>query len=534
MRLRGGTCAGGARRAPRVAAAIALCFACAAHAQGYVAGGDFGRPFEVGATVGRTDVGAALLPGGPVAVWIDADGIVWAPLAGTGAPQRVVRAPNARAISAAAAGGSLAVAWSERDRATGHTLHQLAWNGERALLLDATRAYPMVVVRGSASPLVAFAPRAGGRARLQLVGLEGRATVVRESELAIEGVDAVRDADGNVYLSWLEGIRESTPLGERSDWTAYALVRPPGGAPALPIALGTAAPSDAADGTRVGLDDNPGTSREASVVFPGADGTLRVVDLVVRGGTLRVRGAGPRLGTGRALAVEGGAVLWTSGASVRRRSLAGGPEQGVALSPVTIEHAAAVGGGAGRGAHEALVWEGVRAGGGSAVWASLGGTAFRPGLRDRVAAAMGWNPYFAWAEAAGQLLTSLLIGVLGTVALSPLLWLASLVGAGPLRGLEPRSLGAGAAALLLLAIAAVVAARNVFPPGTFTGAVGGFWAVPAALALAAASGIAALRRGDREPAATVLLAGLLTSFLALALLSFATFRSWAPLVGLAS
>jgi hypothetical protein len=427
-----------------------------------------------------------------------------------------------RAIATTFAGGDLALAWSMRDRTTGRTHVLLRWRGHTTTLHEGLEQLPMTLVSSGGAPWLAYAPRAGGEASLQLTGVDGRVRLVRRTALTVTGISASAEPDGRVWVSWLEGIRESTPLGVRSDWTAYLASVGEDGTVSPATRLAKASVTGSRDASAVSA-----AAGGAMVLFPDADGALRLATVAAEGG---VTLSAP-LGRGSALAVLDGRPLWTDGTSV----VAGGADDAapvhLAWSPVTIEGAdAAVAGGV-----TALAWYGSEVGGGRAVYASDDARPFRPEWQDRVAARMGWNPWFLWTEAGGQLLTSALVGLLGTVALFPLLWLGTLLiprlvpGVARLHGALG---GALLAALLLLAGWAWASWRSATVLGTPAGVVGAWPGTLVALLLGAGSSLLLLRRGDRETHANALAAAGLTAFLALGLMAFLAFPDWAPLVGL--
>lgn len=205
----------------------------------------------------------------------------------------------------------------------------------------------------------------------------------------------------------------------------------------------------------------------------------------------------------------------------------------------------------------ALAWYGRLRGGGVAIYVSDDRVALQPTWRDRLAATMGWRPWALWEEAAGQALTAVVVGIFATVASAPLLWLLALV-ALPLarrsmttadriaaeRGTDARRLrraarriadatarlGAGLG-VVPMALAAAVLARR--------GAVFGERPLVALAFLAAvasasmAIGFVVARRGDREPQFTVILSAVLTTWVSATVVAFATYRDWAPVLGLA-
>lgn len=512
------------RAARRHGFAVVLLAAWAlAWAQPYLAGGGFGRPQRLADLSTRGSLALATDGSSMVAAVVTLDGVVTMPVLPSPGPGTLaVASDSVRAVDAAVVAGDLALAWAMRDRTTGRTHVLVRWRGRTTEIHDGLELLPFRLVGDEGVPWLAFAPRADGEAVLQLRGVDGRQRTVRRTPLTVTGIDAAAAPDGALWVSWLEGIRESTPLGLRSDWTAYLARVGADGSVGPATALGAASADGRGDHTAVAAG-----SEGARVLYPDAAGSVRSAH-VAADGTVRVSRAWE---AGVPLAWAGERAFWTHGTSVRALAPADAAPLSVAWSPVTIEGAAA----AAADGVEALAWFGSEIGGDRPVYLSSDASPFRPEWQDRIAATMGWNPWYLWTEAGGQALTSLLVGVLGTVALFPLLWLGALL----LPRLAPAGErmhgavgGASMAAAVLLAGWLLVSWRSAAVLGRRYVIAGGPGATAAALALAVLVSLLALRRGDRDTHASALAAAGLTACIALTVMAFLAFPGWSPLVGL--
>ena len=130
-------------------------------------------------------------------------------------------------------------------------------------------------------------------------------------------------------------------------------------------------------------------------------------------------------------------------------------------------------------------------------------------------------------------MTAILAGVTVTLALSPLLFLVTLL-AVRIPALAARPANTGALVGILAPVLVVLVASTRFSSPALTSVFGPsslLSAVPF-LVLGGALGLLATRRGDREPQLTAFLAACATVFVALTGLAFVHYHVWAAFVGL--
>lgn len=551
------------RRARRLLACLVASWGVAT-AQPYAAAGDWARPHRVKTAERAVAAVAAAWPtAGPTVAWAGQDA-VWA-VTGGAAPERLAAADNVRAVSAGSVGGELVVAWAQRDRNTGLHHHLLWRHGAVTELFTDPLAVEFTVMELGGVGYLAAALRRDARAELTLIPVDGGESLVfHRTPLSVRGLTFAGTADGGAWAAWLQGRTERTEFGVQAEWHPYvALLQAGDVGPAAATALGDAEVAD--ERQRAVVAASP--TGDARVLWTSEDGGL------VLGEVAAVRGAAPTLvgvrtvgADGRPLAAAWPRFYWTTGTSfaLLDASDPAGTPRNVLWSPVTVEGAAFASATAASslGPANLLAWYGRAQGGGVELWASNDTAPMRPGWTDRLAALMGWNPWFVAEQAVGQALTSLLVGVLAVLAAVPFLLVAvpltviavgrrRPVGFGP--GARPaggRPAGGGPAsgrpaggraaggpaaglalgALPLLAAAIALAATGVYGGDAPAAAVGG---VALALGVGFAAGGLAARRGDRELQSTVFLAAATTIFAGVATWSFITYAAWAPLVGLA-
>lgn len=512
----------------RALALACLLLAPAAAAQPFAADGGFGEPVRL-AGGAQPVVAAAAGEGAAYVVTADAEGVVAYASPFEGAePTRVAEARSVRGVRATVAGGELAVAWTERDRATGQTRHWLSYRGEDHLLFSHTQETPLLVGPGAEGPWVLAALREQGEARLTLFtwrdGAPVRGDTLYATARSLRGAYAVDDPDpaapGPAWVAWLEGETQMTPLGLLSEWNAYVMPAAPG----APVAdLGLADVLDERQTVALGLADDGAVlalwlaqeaTLQASRVERAADG-LAVTARVDVGEV------------GRPVAWTGEHAYWLTGPYLRRGApFAGEGATSVAWSPVLLAEADLAVSDAGV---VTLAWYGREQGGEVRVYASDDSAPFEPGFLDRLAARMGWSPWNVWEEAAGQALTAVIVGFVAALAVAPLLFVASLLLA-RLPGVRGREVAAGAVLGLVLppVVVAVLASRVL----GFDLRAGSLLGLLATLAVGAVVGYLATRRGDREAQVHVLVSSAVTVVVGLTLWSFAYYRTWAPFVGL--
>lgn len=483
-----------------------------AQAQPYAADGGFDRPRLVSRDQDRPTAALALDAGEATWVRIEDGALVAVPRAG-GAARRLDAAEGVRWI--AVDGGvdrPLVAVWQRRDPQTGQ--YVFSWNAGGEFLRTVQPLEPVPVATDSA-PLLFVARGAGTMAILERLDAGDPGALVYRTDLRLSGLSAVADGTGTVQLTWLEGRTESTPLGNRSSWTARAatwtaatgLVGPVD----LGAALGDAPPTttNAADGRieRTWVDPE-GLVRRASFGPDAAPATPDEVD---------------RIRSGRPVAVLAGATYVAEEGTVWR--VAAGDATPVAWSPLVLAHTWAV-----LDAHGVthLAWVGTETGGQYAVYASDDRTPMVRTWRDHLAARLGWSPWSLAEEAAGQAAASALIAVLVAMIAAPVLWLASIAFAG--RTSAPRARWRGAIAGAFLApivmagaLAAGVAGATLWP------LVGG----PATLALATAIGLGlggvAWARHDMEPTPAFVASGTTAVAVTTAVVAFVSFQRWLAL-----
>lgn len=558
-------------RRPFLALLLLLVYGCAA-AQPLAADGGWARPTALpmastrapnaAPAAGPTEravasVAVVALPDKVELVWADQEG-VWvsgSPVAGPseahlpgqellpGQMRMLASAEGVRQVNAGAPAGELAVAWAQRDRLTGRYHHFLWWRGTVSPLLDDPLEVRFDFVSVAGVPYAAATLRSAGAARLTLLPLAGGDRVVlHTTELSVRGVTYAQSDDGGLWLAWLEGKTERTELGLNAEWDAFALFVAPSGAASSALKLGSADVSD--ERQRAAIGTAPGG---AVVAWSDEDANLRAALLAIDGDAAE-SGATTVLAThaseagrlpepGRLLAVAWPYVYLVDGTTFKRLhapTLLEQPVGAVAVtnllwSPVTVEgaefsHAAA-------DAPHAIAWFGREEGGAVRLFASDDRAPMRVTWRDGLARAMGWNPWYVWEQAIGQALTAVLVGVLGALTLVPYFLVAAPLAARVRGGAErPRRTGAviGGAPLVVAALA-LAAAANYGGRAPFAAGA----AVAASLVVGVAVGVLVTRRGDREPQATILIAGAATALTASALWAFIAYPEWAPLVGLA-
>lgn len=513
-----------------VVAVLAVVAMSCVNAQPFAAAGGFGAPYEVAAGV-LPVAAVAAGEGTTYLVWADSQG-VWS--RATGGDAELIAASNSvRGARATVSQGELAVAWTERDRRTGRTLHHLTYRGEDHLLFADAVETPLIVGPGRDGPWVAAPVREKGAAHLSVFAWEGdgpgEPRVLYSTGLSVRGLFAVDDPDplavGAGWIAWLEGFTEMTALGSNSEWHAYVMRA--GGAE--PVDLGLADVIDERQTVALGLvDGEDGSVRalwraqeadlRASLISAGPGGDLEVTRTVATGEV------------GRPVAWVGDDAYWLDGPYIRRAAplLDDAGVTSVAWSPEVVADVAFARDDATGVVN--LAWYGRRQGGQVAVFASDDSVPFEPTLSDRVAAAMGWSPWNFAQEAAGQALTAAIVGIMGTIALAPLLFLLSVLLA-RFRPVRVRPLVVGAwvgvlvPPLIVLLVNLRVPALGLLEPGPLIGLL-------VTLAFGALVGYLMTRGADREAQLNVLASSAATVLVGLTVWSFAYYRTWAPFVGL--
>ncbi|MDE0528712.1 MAG: hypothetical protein OXH85_08475 [Truepera sp.] len=489
----------------------------AGRAQPYAAAGGFDRPFLLGRTQTLPGVAAAEDRGGVFAFWDDGEGIVQASLSRPAEPPvRLLEGRGFRTVHATSAGGDLALAWVRREPGSGRTTHRLRWRGRELELLEAGQAYQLELAGSPEGPLTLYARGIRGRSVLILKPWGAPERALHSSSETISRYSLAVDSSGAVHISWLEGFNDPRAVGVASSkWTAYYLRVAADGRPGAVVTLGEAT--------------NPGPTFRSRV---GLAGATPVVQWPTPGGRLVVAVPGQEptaLAPGTALGIADGQVYWTEGRSIRRLPLdrVGSEPTNVVWSPNTPELAILVA----SGGDHFLAWYGPAAGGGYALRAAHDLSPIRLGLRDRVAARMGWRPWAFWPALGGQLLASLLAGLLVALALTPLFWLLSLL-------ISHRGrIGSGTAPGILISGGCLIALASLLPLGNALGPDSGRALTGTPLELAAALTAGALltwllrRRADSETQIGILVSACLNTATSLTVLVFIHFQTWSEVWG---
>lgn len=546
------------RRSVLATASLGLSFLAAvllghAAAQPLAADGGWGRPTALATDGAVATVGVVAVGNVVELVWADQTG-VWlaeSPVADHAAPRLLAPAEGVRQVSVGNVAGELAVAWAQRDRTTGRYHHFLWWRGKVTPLWDDPLEVRFDFLTLGGVPYALATLRSGGAAHLTLLPLDQSdgELVLHTTGLSVRGATHAETDDGGLWLAWLEGKTERTEFGVDSEWNAFALLVDPSGTASAALPLGRADVTDQRQ--RAVVDALPGGALAA---WSGEDGNLHAAiverrpDGPVALSVTRGADAGQAGGSGRLLAAAWPYVYAIDGASFRRFDVVdvlgvadvldvgdvlSQPPAAAAInvlwSPVTVEAAEFVG--ATPTTPDAIAWLGREEGGAVRLFASDDRAPLRLTWRDRLARTMGWNPWYLVEQAIGQALTAVLVGVLGALAALPYLLVAAPIVARTRGGsARPRRAGAlvGAVPLVVAAAALALAAGYGQTEPYGTGA-----AVAASVAAGAALAMLATRAGDREPQATVLIAGTVTIVTGLALWAFVAYPHWAPLVGLA-
>lgn len=497
---------------------LLLLLAGSARAQPYAAGGGFDRPWQVARVTTTSRLGLAAWEEGAVAYWSDAEGVLTRDLETEGTSERIFEGRGVRELTARQVMGNPAVAWAHRDLATARTNHWLSWNGEARVLIEAAQPYEMKIVETADGPGLLYSRRERSGHILRIVDWQGGETVVRRSDDSLVKYSAHSDPDGTVAVAWLEGYTRQGALGAASDWTAYTAEVTPRGEVSEPVRLGAARNLGLESQTALGRIDG-----DVAVLWPGPDGEVLLSAPRVQA---RV------LGMGSPLALRGGDAYWWQGRSIRRTELNGWARAdgstaaeptsvNVAWSPVTVARAQL----GTSGATRYLLWGGPSRGGDYLIYASDDRRPMQVGLKDRVGAAMGWNPWGFWEAFVAQLLGALFAGLLISIVLSPLLLLGATVAlrTGVSRNGTWTGIAIGAALLLLLL---GLIAANVQLGTTYFELFGTIPELVLGLLTAGAVTWLVRRHSDSEQMLGVMTSGYLFLFLTLSFMAFLTFQDW--------
>jgi hypothetical protein len=498
------------RRLGRALAWLGVALVVPVNAQPYAAGGGFDRPQSVGESTSSLRFAVAAARQRVFAFWSDEGGIWSRALHEPGPAERIVEGRGIRELAAAGLDGGVAVAWARRSLDTGRTRHWLRWRGEERLLLDSLQPYDLTVVDAPSGPAVLIARGEEGQSVLRLGGWDGRETVVRRSDLSLVSYHAVYDDNGRAIVIWLEGYRDRTAIGvSAEEWTAFLTTVQPDGEVGPLIELGPASYRGTSSRTVVAIANG-----EVHALWSGPGDRV----LFSRPGEAPLT-----VGRGWPVGLSDRLAYWAEGSSIRSRDpLRDSEPVNVAWSPITVQWGELVE----AGEVSYLTWYGPKRGGEFEVFFSRDLQPIQLTLMDRMAAAMGWSPWSFWEALFGQLMGALFAGVLMTMALSPILWLAAV---GAIRagwGRRPMVSGIVTGLLVLLAVLAVLSLRNSLPAEVQVALFGSLtqWAV--ALLLGAGITWLVRRRDDSEQLIGMLGSAWLLVFVGTSTLAFLTFQAW--------
>ncbi len=507
-------------------------------AQPFAAAGGFGRPVLEESRAIAASVSVAVSPSGTVStVWAGPEGVWRLDRTATGrvGPQLVAATDDVRSVSAAYAGDDLTITWISRDRNTGSYLYRALIGNELRDLFQDSLIVDLQLFAYEGRPHAAGLFRRGGEGQLLLLDLTtGAEQVVYRTPLSQRGLDVLPMQNGQLWLGWLEGRNERGEFGLISEWDAYVGVIGAADADMLaPIALGSAYVEDERQSVALLSQQASGAADTVWVLWSDEETDLRLTEVRLAGGELAERGSSPSLGQGRPIGAAWPDLYWVSDASVFRANVDGTGPQSVAWSPVTMEGAAFATASVQADGTErqlsAIAWYGRAQGGAIEIYSADDREPMQLTLTDRLAALMGWNPWHIWDELFGQLLTALLVGVLGGITLVPLLMIVGPL-LGRLMGSSSTAVALGLVAGVLPVLLGTVIYARAFPTPQDLRLI---WvALASALAAGLLLGWSIGRRGDRETHGTFTVTGALVTFAGAAVFSFLTYKQWAPLVGL--
>lgn len=481
--------------------------------QPYAADGGFTRPERLFAEDPRPLVALALDRGAATVVRRHAEGLQ--ALALDSASGRPLSA--ATGVRELRASGSLAapldVLYTIRDPVSGNFQHRTL---DGVQIYQTANPAPLLWLSTDTGPWLLSLRVRGGVSEIVRVRGGAPVEVLHRSELQLQALSGDW-RDGQLHLTWLEGFLELGVFGLISDWTAYAASLADGDNTLAPQALAPAA------GVAERTITSAGPSRVVRA-FQGPDGVVMralATSADVRLQTLEATVAGRPIG---AWADEAHAPVWISrfDSILRWRS----PEDlvAVAWSPMVVLDGWVVRDAAGV---TQLLWIGTDVGGDGLVYRADDSQPMVRRASDRIAAVFNWRPWSWGEEAAGQLLTALLVAVLIASAAVPLLWPLGFVLAGiraPLASLRGAAVGASLPALTaLLATLAGIAPATLMPllGGIETLLLAGFSAFGGAWGL--------WRRRDIEALPAFVLSAATALALAAGLSFFFGFRAWLAL-----
>ena len=493
-------------------------------AQTFVANEGFSRPFLLTQTPAIPGIALAADNNRVFAYWFDREGVLRRDISTPQAElERVTTERGIRAVYATTLQGDAVITRVRRDVTTGRTDHIVSWRNEERVLLESLAPVSLSVAVAPDGPVILYSQTTNGTDRLMLTRWDGsRSEVSASSDEGIAKASVVFDEAGNAHVAWLQGFTDRQAVGfAASSWQAYYRVLFADGRLSHVVRLGEASNAGLQSRTVMAV-----SSLGPVVMWPDASG--RILYQLVSLDTA-VQAFPGRLDAGVPLGVLNDSVYWASGELIKREPIAGsnvtraGPAafaaQTLVWSANSVELAAATM----LGDEVFIGWYGPWQGGGYALFAANTTHPLVLNWKDRIAALMGWNPWFFWQAFAGQLVSSVLIAVLSVMVLALPVWLISIV-------LARRINGNGALSGLLLSIVIVIA---LFAAGialsyyvrtgapirlSITGSLIG-------LLLAVALTYLSRRNSQAERQFNILVTALYGVFLALCLLVFINFSS---------
>ena len=509
-------------------------------AQPYAADGGFGRPIMEESRAIAASVSVAVSSRGTVTtVWAGPEG-VWRidrTADGRTEPQLVESTDDVRSVSAGYAGEELFITWVTRDRYTGTYIYRALLDGRKVELFQDALVIDLTLFEWNEQPHAAGLFRRDGEGQVRILSLAtGEEDIVYRTSLTQRGLDVLPLPNGELWLGWLEGRNERGEFGLISEWDAYVGLLPAEGAAMVgPEELGAAYVEDERQSVALASDPAKSAGGEAVWVLwaEEEEGDLRLTEVLREGDTLTAQQDSPPVGEGRPIGAAWPHLYWVADSSVMRLDVDSLTPMSVAWSPITLEGAdfatARVEREGGTRSLSAFAWYGRAQGGAIEIYSSDDRAPMQVTVTDRVAALMGWNPWHLWDELFGQLLTALLIGILGGILLVPLLMIAGSLLNRLLRSQRAAVVGGLVAGLVPLVLSTYVY-MQAFPAPTDAGLIR--TAFVAALTGGVLLGWLIGRRGDREANNTFTVVGAVGLFAAMSVFSFITYKQWAPLVGL--
>ena len=444
-----------------------------ASAQPFAADGGFGRPERLLTTESRPLVALALDQGRATVAYPTGSALALYDLV-DGTQRTTPAAIGIREVRAAGSNlAALQTLWTIRDPVSGNYLH----HHHAEVLYETPNLAPLLWLisdRGTTT-LLGLRVRAGVN---EIVRLDrDQITVLHRSQIQLRGLSGVWQGD-DLHLTWLEGFEELSAFGLQSEWTAYAASTATGADVLTPVALGQAAGAvertiTAADAEQVVRAFVSSNGRVVRVLGAGSNLTAFESEATIAGRPIGASIEGAQVG----LFIARGDTIFRWRSESDLVSVAWSPM--AVLDGWSVQDAAGV-------TH--LVWVGTDVGGDGLVYRSDDRTPMARTPSDRLAAYFGWRPWSYPQEAAGQVLTALLVAVLVATSGLPLLLPIGLLvtrGGGARAQLWGAVVGAGLPVVGLFgALLAGVSAPSLLPlfggpnglfGGTLAGSLLAYW-----------------------------------------------------------